>query len=341
MNIGIVGFGKMGMLHAAILNQMDNVNLIAISEKNSFIRSAAKSVIPNFHYYKEYNKMIDSENLDAIIVCTPPFTHIDIAEYAIKKNIHVFIEKPLSNRLDTAQNLKKILTNTNKICMVGYCMRYTPTFKKAKKLLDDGVIGIIKKAYAGAFIADVFKPETGWRYDSALSGGGVVIEFSVHMIDLLCWYFGEVASLSAITKKLYSLDVEDEASIDFIFVNGCKAKIDTSWSKEDYRKSFFMIEISGSLGTLKVTDQTILIKTADKEENIYYPDVYESNFIDIAGGQYSEQMVDFVNSCTIKEKSQNFFESAFHVQNVVDAIYRSAQTGEKVDLEEQNGYKNS
>jgi len=334
MKIGIVGFGKMGMLHAALLNQMDNLELTSLAENSVFMRKAAHSMMPYLHSYKNYKTMISKEHLDAIAICTPTFTHIDIARIAIQKGLDVFIEKPLSNNLHSALEFKAELVQKKAVCMVGYCMRYVPTFKKVKELLRQGLIGKVNNIHCCAFIADVFGAEKGWRYSLQASGGGVVIDFSVHILDLLFWYFGKVITLSATTKKIYSLEVEDSANISLNFECGCQANIETSWSKEDCRKASYMIEITGDLGFLKVSDQTILIKAKEKEEKIYYPDLYEGYFLDIAGGQYSQQMAHFIELCSTREKWENCIDNAIHVQAIVDAIYRSAKHGEKVYVKE-------
>ena len=332
MKVGIIGFGKMGMLHAALLNQMDNVELTSISEKSGFIRAAAKAIIPYLRYYKDHNTMIRKEHLDAVVVCTPTFTHMDIAQAAIRNGVDVFIEKPLSNNLRSALDFQTELISRDRVCMVGYCMRYAPTFRKAGQLLKQGIIGKVNEVYGCAYIADVFRAEKGWRYNPQASGGGVIIDFSVHILDLLHWYFGDVTTLSATTKKLYSSEVEDEASISLNFADGCQANVETSWSKEDCRKAFYMIEITGDRGFLKVTDQTIHIKTKEREEEIYYPDVYEGYFVDIAGGQYSHQITDFIDLCRTREKQENSIDSAVHIQAIVDAIYSSAQCNETVKV---------
>ena len=326
MKVGIIGFGKMGMLHAALLNQIDGVEVKSIAEMNFFVRFGAKTLIPNIHYYKDYKKMILNEHLDAVIVCTPTFLHVDIAKFALNENVHVFIEKPLSNNIDSALELLPLLSEKKQTCMVGYNLRFAPTFQTAKRIIESGQLGDIAAVNACAYIADVFAAEKGWRYNPTLSGGGVVADFTVHLLDLLCWYLGDVERLTASTKKLYSLDVEDEACISLFFKSGCEAKIETSWSKEDCRKSFFLIELAGQHGYLNITDQTIELNLKGKEpEEIYYPDVYEGYYIDIAGGNYSNQMLHFVEMCRKGDKSRDTFSDAIHIQAIVDAIYKSAK----------------
>ena len=214
--------------------------------------------------------MLRNERLDAVVVSTPTFLHMDIAKLAVQNGVDVFIEKPLSNHLDTAMKLRTLLIMNQRVCMVGYNLRYIPTFKKAKEIIESEQLGALSTVNAYAFISDVLKTEKGWRYNPALSGGGVVIDFTVHMLDMLCWYLGDVNDLTASTRKVFSLDVEDEASISLRFKSGCEAVVESSWSKEEYRKSFFMIEIEGQKGSMKVTDQSIIIRPHGKyQEELY------------------------------------------------------------------------
>ena len=335
LKIGIIGFGKMGMLHGALLNSINGVEIIAITDTSKLLLSAFKSVMPSVKYFIKYKEMIDTCKLDAVIIATPSFNHVEIAMYAAEKGLHLFIEKPLSFDYQSAKELTKYIKGKNIKSLVGFCLRYVPTFDKAKQIIDSGEIGRIENVSAKMFIADVLEEHNGWRYNKKISGGGVLIDFGVHMIDLLCWYFSNVKSVCAETKKLYSKEVEDEIYAEIVFENSIKAIFESSWSKPEYRKSYSRIEIEGETANMIVTDQTIDIIYKNKpSEKITYPDVYKGEYVDIGGINFSIQMRTFYELINDSTNTNIDIYQACYVQKIVDLLYKSAENNSILNLSE-------
>lgn len=337
MRIGVVGFGKMGMLHGALLNSMKGVEVVGIADSSVFVLNAFKSVMPNIKYYKSYQKMIDESNLDAVIVATPTFSHIPIAAYAADRGVAVLIEKPLSNSLEEAEELKRLVEEKGIVSAVGFSSRYIPSFSKAKEILDGGRIGKVFKVNSCVYIADVFSPQKGWRYQKDISGGGAVIDVGVHLLDLLYWYFGEAEAVEAKIASKFSLHVEDEANAEITFKNGIKADFECSWSREGYRKLYIKIDIEGDKGILSITDQNLKLlifsneeRTEFEEKYYSYADLYEGYYIDIGEPQYSRQIELFVSAVERKDGFAADVGSGCYVQRMVDGIYKSDISRQKV-----------
>jgi len=340
MRVGIVGFGKMGMLHGALLNKLEGVEVVAVADTSKLMLIAFKSVLPKIKYFNSYEKMFSKCKLDAVIIATPSFTHVPIAKSAIENSISVFIEKPLSSTLEQAVELHNLLKGKDVVSMVGFCMRYIPTFIKGKEILDSKKMGNIKKVNSQIYIADVFEEQIGWRYNKTLSGGGVLIDFSVHMIDLLYYYFGQVKSVNGEIKSIYSKKVEDEVTAELLFENGVTAKLDSSWSKPEYRKTYARIEIEGDKGKMVVSDQNLVLEMYDENTKEYiieskwnYPDLYEGYYVDIGGPLYSTQMELFVDIVKNKRKSDVDIERSLHTQKIIDTIYKSAEQKKQISID--------
>lgn len=330
---GVVGFGKMGLLHGSLVSIHDDMELVAICEKTMFVRKAFKSVMPNINFYSDYKKMLDKEKLDAVIITTPTFNHVEVARYAASKGMAVFCEKPLALNGTEATSLANEFKEKNLPSLVGFSNRFFPTIAEGKKLIDQKIVGEIQSIKSEMYIGDVFKDNSGWRYDSKLSGGGALIDFGIHMIDLLDWYFGRIVSVSAWTKSIYSKHVEDEAGGQIYFENGLEASFVTSWSKLEYRKSSPIITIEGTEGTMIVTEQTIDIVKGDDIQKITYPDLYQGDYADIAGINYSLEMKTFIEEINGNCSHMDIAQGA-HIQCVIDAMYESAKTGERVEVQE-------
>lgn len=327
----VVGFGKMGLLHGSLVSFREDMELVAICEKTLFTRNAFKSVMKGISFYSDYKKMIEKENLDALIITTPTFNHVETAKYAAASSIAIFCEKPLAIDGMHAAELEEIIRSKNISSFVGFSNRFFPTIAEGKKLIEQKIVGEVRHIKSEMYIGDVFKDNTGWRYDPKMSGGGVLIDFGIHMIDLLVWYFGRIASVEANMRNIYSKYVEDEVSALIYFENGLEASFATSWSKMEYRKSSPIITVEGEEGMLIVTEQTIDIIKNGREERITYPDLYKGDYVDIAGINYSLEMKEFVNEMNGIKSGLDIAQGAY-IQKIVDAMYQSARLSKKVEV---------
>src|SRR6202161_1531855 len=154
---GVIGFGKMGMLHASIANVIEGSQLAAICEPNRTVRNGFETVVPNLPAYQNYEDMLDAVPLDAVFICTPPSSHIQIATACVRKGCHVFIEKPLSLTAEAAKPLVELLKQTGRIGMVGYMMRYADTFSRAREIVRHGVLGRVLACRSATKVSQIYK----------------------------------------------------------------------------------------------------------------------------------------------------------------------------------------
>ena len=153
----------MGMLHASLANAIEGSQLAAICEPNRTMRNWFETLASNVPAYQSYAEMLDAVPLDAVFICTPPSSHIEIATACVRKGCHVFIEKPLCLAAEDAKPLVELLKQTGKIGMVGYMMRYADTFSKAREILKQGVLGRVLACRGATKVSQMFKAGKGWR----------------------------------------------------------------------------------------------------------------------------------------------------------------------------------
>lgn len=336
--VGIIGFGKMGMLHGALITGSKKAKICAICDKSAVMRIGFKRVYKDVNTYNDAEKMLNKEQLDIVIVTTPTFNHMQAIELAAQKGCAIFVEKPLAINTVQAQKIVDIEKQYNLPIQVGFCNRFCPSFEKAKHILKNKDMGEITRIKAEMYIADVFEEHMGWRYKPELSGGGALMDFGIHMLDLIIDFFGEIDVINGQTKKLYSKLVEDEASAEITFKSGIKCQFETSWSKEEFRKSYSRIEIHGNEKTMVVTDQTLDLFNMDRNtvESYSYPQLYSGSFIDIGGLLYSKQMDSFLQRVANKHKFENIDgctpKQALYVQKIVESIYLSARENREIKV---------
>jgi predicted dehydrogenase len=341
IKVAVVGVGKMGLLHAGILNGLEGVRLSAIADTSKFLLGFAQSLKEELKIYDDYREMLDQSQPDAAVLATPVFLHVPMAKECAKRSIPFFMEKPLSLTSKDADELVAEVERKKLTTMVGYMMRYVETFVKAKQLLQTGALGDIITFNATIYVSQLFRTGKGWRYDKKESGGGVVIGQATHLIDLLRWYFGPVNYISAHTRNWYSHEVEDFAHVHFEFASGVTGWFDSSWSVRHHRLLEVSINVHAANGNLMVCDDYVKLYL-DKPAagfnagwtSFMKPDLFEGVEIDLGGPQYTRQDIAFINAVKRGKSLESDVKNAHEVQKVVDAIYSSAaKHGEAVRFE--------
>lgn len=340
MNVAVVGLGKMGLLHAGILNSLPDVKIVAVTEKEKLITRYIKNLLPEVSLYEDAQKMFENEDLDVVYITTPISLHFPIALLCIKNKINFFIEKPLTKDFVESQTLCKELKNSNLIHSVGYNRRFIATFCKAKSFLDMKILGDISDIKSSMYVSNILSKPTGWRSKKSLSGGGVLLEFGAHVIDILTWYFPPIIRVFGKINSVYSEEVEDSAHMDIEFEGGLKGQFDTSWSVEGYRLPELNIEVVGSNGKLRVNEDFIRVELEnpisyfdDKNTIIYKQSMNNGVPIDLGGPDYTKEDIHMID-CVLNQKQSlvSVFEAS-KTQSVIQAMYDSARDGRTKEVQ--------
>ena len=320
--------GKMGMMHAGILNSLNDVKVVSVAETEKFVLSFIKKNCPQIQVFSNYKDML--QDLDLVYITTPVNSHVEIASNCVKKKIPFFVEKPLSRNVSECIPLLKLLQDNQVVNMVGFVLRYADTFRKAKELLDRNEIGEIKEIKSSVF--HTTQSGKGWRFNKEVSGGGVLIDLGIHLIDLLLWYFGKIKTVERISESQNFQNVEDSIKAAFRFENNVECSFEASWSTKGYRLPETTIGIEGTKGNMKVTQDFMKINyfepsTDSKNEKIFYKQtLYTGTEVDIGGPEFTREDIDFVKSIKSRKQSELNVINSSKVQSVIDHIYRSSKT---------------
>ena len=322
--------GVMGMLHAGTLNSLNNVTVTAVADTEKFVMNFLRKSVPQIKVYDNYQKMLNRSDLDLVYITTPVNSHIEIASYCAKNNLHFFIEKPLSRTSSECEPLCNILREYQVINMVGFYLRYSSTFLKAKELLHEKVIGEINKVNSAVFRSLVLKKGEGWRFKKELSGGGVLLDIGIILIDLLLWYFGKIKTVDATTEIHNMQEIEDSATASLTFESGMPCSFYASWNKKNYRIQETTIEIEGTLGKMKVNEDSLKIYYNDDKEKrnqnsiFYRQSLYKGVEVDIGGPMYTLEDLDFIKCINAGKQSKLNVINSSMTQSVADYIYKSS-----------------
>lgn len=201
--IGIIGCGKIAEKHLNAYKRLKDVDVV-VSDIDSGKKKVARSY--GAEWSDEPSDLIEGDRVDAIDICTPISSHIDICVDALDNDKHVFCEKPLTKNLDEALQIKQKVEHSDRVLMVGYLYRFHPAFEFGKEVIQNELIG---DPYFAVFRVGGRGSHRSWKHKSA-EGGGARNEMLVHMLDLIFWYFGEERA----SYDLYTQTILEEREID-------------------------------------------------------------------------------------------------------------------------------
>jgi predicted dehydrogenase len=188
--IVVVGLGRMGLAHAALLNTIPNVQLVGLCDLNPRLGKQAAGMGLRAPFYSDLARMLEEQKPDAAIICAPPHSHLRLARACVERNVGVLLEKPLAESLSSAEQIVGLLAGHPVVNAVGYQYAHIPVFRRAEELLRDGMIGRPLRGRASMYLSQVLGPKkASWWYDPAVAGGGVVISITSHLLLLLHRFF--------------------------------------------------------------------------------------------------------------------------------------------------------
>lgn len=243
----VVGCGSIGSRHLRNLASLGIKPLLAYDPDRKRCTVAASvvgaSVLPSIE---------ESPELTAALICSPTSAHVQSAQAVLARGAHLFIEKPFSHSLDGVAQILQEARSQHKVVMVGFNLRFHPSLKRIKQLLDDRAIGktLGARIEFGQYLPDWHPWEDyrhGYSANKAL-GGGVILD-AVHEFDYAQWLLGDVEAVCGMSGRVGSLgiDTEDFAAFVLRHKGGSFSEIHIDYLQRFYGRS---CKIIGSEGTI-------------------------------------------------------------------------------------------
>lgn len=247
MKVAIIGCGLIGRKRALALVNTDT--LVACCDTNPTIADQFSKDFKCVGYLNPV-QLIQEINCQIIIISViNKFAH-DICILALRKGVHVLVEKPLGLNDIESLNMVKLAKQNNLVLKTGFNHRFHPSILKAKNLLEQGLIGDLLFIRSNYGHGSRIGMETEWRSSKLLCGGGELLDQGVHIIDLARWFAGEMKTVYGKVKtKFWDIEVEDNAFVLLESQNGVDIQFHVSWTNW---KNVFIFEIFGSKGYLKI-----------------------------------------------------------------------------------------
>ena len=183
VKFAILGAGRIGQVHAKAIQATDGAELIAIAEPIEVAANAAKAKFGCD--LRDIDQIASSQDVDAVVICTPTDTHADLIEQFCRVGKAVFCEKPIDLDIKRVKECLKVVEDTNGMLMVGFNRRFDPDFMALKKTIDDGRIGDVE------MITITSRDPAAPPYEYITRSGGIYRDMTIHDFDVARWLIGE------------------------------------------------------------------------------------------------------------------------------------------------------
>lgn len=320
LKVAVVGFGKMGMLHAGILSVLPRVQLVAVCEKSGLVRRFLKNLFKDVSVVDDVGELKDF-GLDAVYVTTPITSHFAIVKdvYDLGVASNVFVEKPLASNYYEAEELCGLARRLGGVNMVGYMRRFSVTFKKAKELLNRGVIGEPASFSAYAYSSDFFGIDKNSKFHTPKVG--VLRDLGCHAIDLALWFFGDFKVKNAKIDSLFGEGSEGSAFFEVETDDGVGGKFDVSWCVDGYRMPEVGFTVEGSRGVMRVNDDTLELSLNSGEKFRWFRhDLKDDVGFWLGAPEYYREDECFVDAVMRGGSVEPCFEAAAKVDRLIDEV---------------------
>jgi len=261
IGFGIIGCGGIARdAHLPSLKEIPDAKVIAVSRRTE---REAKRVAEEFgveNWYTDNNRVIEHDDIGAVIICTPPKLHEEITIGCARAGKHILCEKPMARTLQESDRMIEAAKKAKVKLAVAEMKRFNPGFRQAKEILDEGIIG---EPFMVRYHNSYHEPHVrkAWWVDPEISGGGEMMNELTHQVNTLRWMLGEVSEVSAMVNNPWGPPPEDNAIVNLQFENGAIGVVTISWMNKEYNLTFpapmdhawdERIDIFGTEGSIRI-----------------------------------------------------------------------------------------
>jgi predicted dehydrogenase len=344
IKIGIIGTGGIAEFHVRGYHRAKGVELLACCD---IIEDRVKAFAQNHGFkrtYTDYNKMLAAEDLDLVSVCTPNAVHKDPSIAALKRNINVICEKPIAMNAKEAKAMVEAAHKSKAQLTVGHQFRFDPKNQALKRMVEAGDLGAVYYALSRS-TRRVGIPGWGEFHIKEKSAGGPMIDIGVHALDMTLWFMG-FPGVQSVTGQTYTkfgktkeqyhtwgrLDpktftVEDFACGMARLKNGATLLIESAWAAHTETETIQQLVLGDKGGISAFPHKAFTVRNGT-HINIEFAELPEVH-------PHEEEVLWFVDCVRGEKEIVVRPEECYQTMQLIDAVYKSAETGREVVIKDQ------
>lgn len=349
VRLGVIGTGNIGRVHVAEFVRHPDVQVRAVTDAYlpGARAAAAEYGVPVVHETAE--ELIADPSIDAVVIAVPNRFHGPLAVRALEAGKHVLLEKPMAIDVEDARRIVRAQKESGRVLMIPHQMRWEHSSIQVKEQIDKGALGWIYHAKAGWFRRKGIPGWGTWFTRREESGGGPLIDIGVHLLDLAFHLMGDVRPVSVFGSTYAEFgpkrkgigtwgkpdwsgfyDVEDLATALIRMENGATISLEVSWAVHaEIEKNEPFLHLMGSEAGARI----------EGDEAVIYTEAFDRT-VDVNLGRPSEDEGSrarmsrhFIECIREGKESLTNAMTGFACNLVLDAIYRSAASGEAIELD--------
>ena len=275
VKIGILGIAHMhGYSYVRQLKNIEGVEVTGVYD-HDLKKGKDASTALDITFFENSETLIES--CDAVVIASENSLHRKYTEMAAGKGKHVLCEKPIATNEEDANEMIRICEEKNVIFQMAFPVRYVPAVRKAKQVIDSGALGKIIAISS----TNHGRMPGGWFVQPDKSGGGAVIDHTVHVVDVVRWMLGvEISEVNCqMDKFIYDIPTEDCGVLFMKLSNGAFMTLDSSWSRPKAHPYWgdVTIRIVGTKGTIYLDAFDAKIEVYSNDNGIKWEN-YGDNF---------------------------------------------------------------
>jgi len=333
LRVGIIGAGLQARRRALVFKDSPDGELVIVAAAH--LERAKRLATPiGCKATDDWKRVTESDDIDVVIVCTPPHLHAPISIAAMEKGKHVLCEKPLARTIDEAKEMLDAAKRNNVKLKCGFNHRFHPSVKQARRVFDEGVIGELNFLRCRYGICGRPGYEKEWRANPEIVGGGHLMEQGIHGIDLFRWFAGDFSQAVGFTSTRFwkMTPLEDNA---FALFKTAKGQIASLHSSLTQWKNLFSFEVFGQEGyicTSGLGGSYGTERIAVGKRVFFEP--FREEIIEFRGEDRSwhEEWRELVASIREDREPMGNGRDGLEALRLVLAVYRSATANHVVDL---------
>jgi predicted dehydrogenase len=297
--------------------------------------------------YSDYKKLLadaQSLGLQAVSVALPNYLHAPVVQAALQAGLHVLCEKPIAMTAEQGRQMIEAAEQAGKTLMINFSFRFTAQSRALKRAVEEGLVGEIYYGRTVWHRRRGLPGFGGWFGQKDKSGGGPIIDLGVHRLDLAMWLMGNPrpVTVSASTYNVIgarqaeregkAFDVEDLGAALIRFDNGATLILEASWAGFTEKKEDMVTQLWGTAGGLV---QRNIGQGYDFEARLFQEKGQSLWSAELAQplGPCPSAYTEFVDAVLEGREPLAPGRHGLDVQLVLDAVYRSAETGREVRIE--------
>ena len=314
LKAAVLGMGFMGQTHCRNLMNIKDVKVTALCEADrGKVKNYEQDGIP---VYSDFDRMLEKEEPDIIVICLPPFAHNGEFEKAAKKGISVFIEKPVALKNQDAERLVRAAKEYGIITQVGYHQRFGEAVKRLRQIIDSGEAGR-PCLFQGLYSCNALHAPW-WREKEKC--GGQVLEQVIHTYDMALYLMGEVTDAFGAVGNVCHRDVEryniEDVSVSCLrFSNGALGSICATNCGVPMRWD----------NPFKVVFEKLTADFSDPNHaRLYFTQKGYEEVIDEGTDLYMEEMGSFVQAVKEGKQPECGIEAGYESLKLVNRVLESS-----------------